>query len=284
MLSSRRPARAQSVPRQGNYPPHDHEYYEVGVVTAGRALHRTREGAEWLERGSVVVIPPREPHAYERAAGFGVINIYYLAEWFLSELGGMRGVDGLVELFFERALFPTGEHGGVKQLRLSDGELRACLADLADLEAEWKARAPQPLFCEAAVLKCMVRMARAVDGAPREGGVSRRPRVVTLAVARIEREVRLGHALKLTEVARAVGVSAPHLCRIFRAGTGVSPGGYFQHLRIQRACRALLSGGETAAEIAHALGYADSAHFNRGFKKIVGMTPCRYRAKFSGAG
>lgn len=280
-LSSRCPARAQSVPIQGNYPPHDHEFYEVGVVTAGRALHRTRDEAEWLERGSVVVIPPREPHAYERTAGFGVINIYYLAEWFLSEPSGLRSAEGLVELFFERALFPQGERGGVRHVRLSEAQLRACLGDLADLEAEWEAAEPQPLFCEAAALKCMVRMARAAEIAPTDGGHAARPRAVTLAVAGIERAVRLGRGLQLEEVARAAGLSAAHLCRVFRAATGMSPGGYFQHLRVQRACRALLAGRETAAEIAHALGYADSAHFNRGFKKIVGMTPCRYRARFS---
>lgn len=282
MLSNRRPARAQSVPRQGNYPPHDHEFYEVGVVTAGRALHRTREGAEWLERGSVVVIPPREPHAYERASGFGVINIYYLAEWFLSEPNGLRSAPGLVELFFDRALFPSGAGGGARRVRLGEAELRACLADLADLEAEWEAEAPQPLFCEAAVLKCMVRMARVADQAPREDGRPARPRAVTVAIASLERAVRLGRGLELAGVAREAGMSAAHLCRVFRAATGTSPGGYFQHLRVQRACRALLAGRETAAEIAHALGYADSAHFNRGFKKIVGMTPCRYRARFSG--
>lgn len=281
-LSSRRPARAQSVPIQGNYPPHDHEFYEVGVVTAGRALHRTRDEAEWLERGSVVVVPPREPHAYERVAGFGVINIYYLAEWFLSEPSGLRSAEGLVELFFERALFPNGARGGARHVRLSEAELRACLGDLADLEAEWESATPQPLFCEASVLKCMVRIARAADHAPRDGGHAPRPRAVTLAVAGIERSVRLGRGLRLNEVARTAGLSAAHLCRIFRAATGMSPGGYFQHLRIQRACRALLAGRETAAEIAHALGYADSAHFNRGFRKIVGTTPCRYRARFSG--
>lgn len=280
-LSSRRPARAQSVPRQGNYPPHDHEFYEVGVATAGRALHRTRDGAEWLERGSVVVVPPREPHAYERAEGFGVINVYYLAEWFLSEPNGLRGAEGVVELFFERALFPDGLRGGAAHVRLTEAELRACLADLADLEAEWACAAPQPLFCEAALLKCMIRVARASGRAPRGDGGAPRPRAVALAVASIERAVRLGLAPRLGEVARAAGMSAAHLCRVFRAATGTSPGAYFQRLRIQRACRALLAGRETAAEIAHGLGYADSAHFNRGFKKIVGLTPCRYRARFS---
>ncbi len=36
----------------------------------------------------------------------------------------------------------------------------------------------------------------------------------------------------------------------------------------------------TATEIAHLLGYADSAHFNRRFKETTGLTPRAYRKKF----
>jgi len=35
-LSSRRPVWAEPVPRQPDYPPHDHEIYEISLVTGGR--------------------------------------------------------------------------------------------------------------------------------------------------------------------------------------------------------------------------------------------------------
>ncbi|MFP3562466.1 AraC family transcriptional regulator, partial [Paraburkholderia sp. SIMBA_049] len=31
------------------------------------------------------------------------------------------------------------------------------------------------------------------------------------------------------------------------------------------------------AELAHALGYFDQAHFTRGFRKLVGKAPAEYR-------
>ncbi len=62
--------------------------------------------------------------------------------------------------------------------------------------------------------------------------------------------------------------------------TGLTAGDYFQRKRIHRACHRLLTTKVTATEIAHLLGYADSAHFNRRFKETTGLTPRAYRKKF----
>lgn len=280
-LSNRRPARAQAVPVQGNYPPHDHEFYEICLVTAGRALHRTAEGDEWLRRGSVVIVAPGQTHAFARTEDFGVVNVYYLAEWFLSELQGLRAVSGLVDLFFARALFPANRPDRVAQFELNEPTLRACLRDLGDLQAEWESERAEPLFCEAALLKCMIRLARAAEGSHEGGDGLRWSRPVARSAGLIESAVRAGAAWDLSALAKGAGVSPPHLCRLFKAETGLSPGAYFQRLRIQRACRALLTSQTTTAEIAHALGYADSPHFNRSFKAITGTTPREYRRRFA---
>lgn len=281
-LSSRRPARAQSVPVQGNYRPHDHEFYEICVVTSGRALHRTTDGASWLERGAVVVVAPGQTHSFERASRFGVVNAYYLAEWFLSELQGLRNVAGLVDLFFARALFPSKERGGVAQFHIGEHELACCLRDLADLQTEWESPDAEPLFCEAALLKSMIRLARVANAARSGPANITWSRSVLRAVSLIERAVRAGQSPALSEIAKSSGVSSAHLCRRFRAETGQSPGTYFQRLRIQRTCRALLTTKDTSAEIAHALCFADSPHFNRSFKAINKLTPRDYRLRFAG--
>jgi AraC family transcriptional activator of pobA len=42
----------------------------------------------------------------------------------------------------------------------------------------------------------------------------------------------------------------------------------------------LLTTEATATEVAHQLGFSDSAHFNRRFKETTGLTPRAYRLKF----
>lgn len=279
-LSNRRPVRAQVVEPQPDYPPHDHEFYEICLVTGGTARHVTVDGETRLGRGAVVVVAPGQVHSFASTRGLSVVNVYYLAEWFVANLQALQGIDRLVPLFFQRALFPSAEKGGVAQLRLTEEELVGCLHDFEELQREAETEDAQVLFMEASFIKCLIRMARAYLRGERGGEAWDWPAPVTRGVEIIERVVRAGGELDIEAVARETGVSFSHFCRQFKAATGLTAGEYFQRRRVHRACHRLLTTEATATEIAHLLGYADSAHFNRRFKETTGLTPRRYREKF----
>ncbi len=280
-LSNRRPVRAEPVPKQPDYPPHDHEFYEISLVVGGRARHVTVDGAEPLARGSVVIMAPGQLHSYVATKGFSVVNVYYIAEWFLANMQALQGIDRLVPLFLQRALFPSAEEGGVVYVNLSEAELADCLHDFEELQREGDAVDGQVLFLEASFLKCLIRLARAYARDERGGFALDWPTAVVRGQALIERAVRSGEIVNMEAVAREVGVSLSHFCRLFKAATGFTAGDYFQRRRIHRACHRLLTTEATATEIAHHLGFADSAHFNRRFKETTGLTPRAYRLKFA---
>ena len=137
------------------------------------------------------------------------------------------------------------------------------------------------LFLEASFLKCLIRLARAYARDEQSGHALDWPAAVVRGLTVIERVVRAGDAPDIEAVAREAGVSFSHFCRLFKATTGLTAGDYFQRRRIHRACHRLLTTEATATEIAHQLGFADSAHFNRRFKETTGLTPRAYRAKFA---
>lgn len=281
-LSNRLPVRAQPVPRQPDYPPHDHEFYEICLIVGGRARHRTVEGDEWLERGSTVVVAPGQLHGFAETKGLSVVNVYYLAEWFLANMQALQGIDRLVPLFFQRALFPSAERGGVAHFKLTEAELAACLHDFDELQQEGALAEVQVLFLEASFFKCLIRLSRAYARGEQRVPDAVPPLSVARGLAAIERVVREGCTLDVAGVAREAGVSFSHFCRLFKEATGLTAGDYFQRRRIHRACHRLLTTQATATEIAHLLGYSDSAHFNRRFKATTGLTPQTYRKKFSG--
>ena len=86
---------------------------------------------------------------------------------------------------------------------------------------------------------------------------------------------RLGEAVRLHELAAAVGLSPCYFLRIFRHATGMPPHAYLNQMRLERA-RILLRAGEPAAQVAAALGFADQSHLIRRFKSTFGVTPGRY--------
>ncbi|HKP38725.1 MAG TPA: AraC family transcriptional regulator [Pyrinomonadaceae bacterium] len=86
--------------------------------------------------------------------------------------------------------------------------------------------------------------------------------------------------LTIAEVATAAGVHPVYLAREFRRFHGCTIGEYIRRLRVERACRQLSSSHESLAAIAAGAGFSDQSHFCRTFKRLVGVTPARYRANF----
>lgn len=87
--------------------------------------------------------------------------------------------------------------------------------------------------------------------------------------------------LTVLDIASAVGVSEPHLGRVFREKLGVSPMRRVNLLRIERAKDLISSSNLQISEIAQLSGFADPYYFSREFKKTAGMTPTEYRKNIS---
>lgn len=87
-------------------------------------------------------------------------------------------------------------------------------------------------------------------------------------------------SLSLEDICGEVSLSASHLIRAFRQAYGLTPHAYQLNCRIE-LCRSRLRAGHTIAEVALAAGFADQAHFQRVFKKLVAATPGQYRRRLS---
>ena len=97
------------------------------------------------------------------------------------------------------------------------------------------------------------------------------------AVLRYIRE-HLHATLTLRDLAAVAHLSPYHFARRFKESTGLSPHRYIIARRIERA-KELLRGEEelTLAQVAARAGFWDQGHFTRHFKRLVGVTPRRFR-------
>lgn len=80
-------------------------------------------------------------------------------------------------------------------------------------------------------------------------------------------------AFSLEDIARAVGVSANGLQRLFHAGHGTSVFNYVRAHRLEQARLAMESEGLTIAQAAHLAGYNSAANFATAFKRQYGFSP-----------
>ncbi len=90
-------------------------------------------------------------------------------------------------------------------------------------------------------------------------------------------EDNLASPLGLEEMAEAVGLSAYHFARGFKAALGQSPHQFTLERRVARARLALEQTDASLAEIALDTGFSDQSHMTTMFRKILGVTPGQIR-------
>lgn len=83
----------------------------------------------------------------------------------------------------------------------------------------------------------------------------------------------------LDQLAALVGLSPKHLCRSFKASTGLSPYQYLLRVRVEAAKRAMRVSADSLTHIALACGFGSSSHFSTTFRKITGLTPKAFRRR-----
>lgn len=89
---------------------------------------------------------------------------------------------------------------------------------------------------------------------------------------------QIPHSPRLEDFADHAGLSVSHFSDLFREQTGHSPMAHFTQLKIRHACRLLDLTDKSVKAIAYENGYRDPYYFSRVFKKIMGLSPKKYRA------
>ncbi len=89
-------------------------------------------------------------------------------------------------------------------------------------------------------------------------------------------QAHLTDAVSLEDIATELGMSRYYFCRLFKISTGISPYQYLIQCRIEQSKYLLLKGQMSTAQVAVEVGFADQSHFNRHFKKFVGVSPRQF--------
>ena len=88
---------------------------------------------------------------------------------------------------------------------------------------------------------------------------------------------RFAEKLSLDEIAEHVSLSKSYLSRIFKEETGESLSSYINKVRIDKAKLMLLDNGCPLVDVASLCGFEDQSYFTKVFKRLVGVSPKRYR-------
>lgn len=97
-------------------------------------------------------------------------------------------------------------------------------------------------------------------------------------------EDNLHRTIRVGEIARLVKLSHSRLCYLFKAEVGLAPTQYLKRARMEKALELLRTSFLNVNEVSAKVGYNDSTHFMREFKKAYGSTPSQHRAGYGSDG
>jgi AraC-like DNA-binding protein len=251
-------ARSIEDGRQVCYAKHSHETFSIGAVTGGRSVYLNRHASEWIGAGVVVMMNPDDVHACNPVADerWSYRMLHVDVEW-LTALQHELGFSGnLAFRAFSQTMTPDPA--------LFDGLNRLC-AVLVDSDTE-------TLRKESAAVTIFSEVQRKLNPAslPDHDASRQLTRAAEFIAENCTR------ALKLDDVCKAAELSASHLIRAFKQRYGMTPHAYLINRRIQYS-RAQLRRGRLIADVALDAGFADQAHLQRTFKRLVAATPGQYR-------
>lgn len=88
---------------------------------------------------------------------------------------------------------------------------------------------------------------------------------------------RLDEKVRMSEVARTLGVTRARLFEQFKRGTGMTPNDYLLRVRVEKARELMANPGKSVTEVAFAAGFSSSQYFSTVFRRYTGHTPGEYR-------
>lgn len=144
-----------------------------------------------------------------------------------------------------------------------------------DRTARWSRTTKRPVRDRAGRIVGTLGMTRVADPAVVASAAP------TAVLGRVLAHVRAHYAEPLDNAALAAvaGRSVRAVERLFQRHLGVTPQHYLRRLRVRLACRDLVHGTASLADVALAHGFYDQSHFVREFRRETGLTPGGYRER-----
>jgi AraC-like DNA-binding protein len=240
-----------------SYDVHTHDTACFALLTRGAIRIRMRGEEITARKGDLYAIEADEPHAgYPlNAAGWQLRTLYADTRHLRSLVGDERRTGSL----------------DIKGPIIRDPTLASMLYAVhycSQIKGPTLLREQQYLNFAARLLERHVSSARRAAGAVAES------RAISVARAFIDESV--DRNVSLTDIAEAAGLPAFRLYRSFEKSTGMTPHAYQRQARVRLAVK-LIRADRPLGEIACATGFADQAHLNRWFRRMLGVTPGAYR-------
>lgn len=262
---------------------HAHNHLQICYVSKGACIHSVTDKQAVVAKGDIFSVPPYLEHSTLpiEDADTELFQIDFMP-YLINE--NMRDISNL-ESFFDFAYIVQFNKQPLQKLNLSAGSqieveqlLRNMRKEFGERQEGWQ------IAVKADLLKLLVVVGREnrmfLEGRQKKQMIQVHRRAFHETLAYLKEHFH--EELSLEAMAVRAAMAPTYFSYTFKMITGKNYIEYLNELRIQNAITLLETSDLNITDISMSSGYNHLSHFNRMFKKYVGITPTLYRKSMSG--
>ncbi|GKX31477.1 AraC family transcriptional regulator [Vallitalea longa] len=263
---------------------HLHDGIEIAYVVEGTGFHRINDQLIEVTKGDLFIINSHTPHefCYNKKVKYSPLIIYnclFKDNFIDDKLNGKNNLSYFRNNYLLKELFPDNHPNEIIRVA-EDGNSN--IEEIFDkMLREYLTGEPgyvQMLRVYIVELLVIIFRLYKYKEEPKNYVDEKNKNIISRVINYIE--INYSCHITLTNMAKTYGYTPDYFSKLFKKTVGISLINYVQKIRIKEACKLLKSPNDyKVIEIANKVGYKDIKFFNYIFKKIVGMTPSKYRKK-----
>lgn len=257
---------------------HFHDFTELVFILKGKGIQVIEEQEYLVSAGDVFVLQGNQKHYFKDPNGLEILNVMYDSAKHKSLISKeIKQLEGYKALFILEPQYRTWHH--------FKNKLHLQRVEMAKLELILNAMVfEQNNKMEGFHLILANRLEELIILLSRH--YSSLEATEARALIRIGKvidhlEKNYPDKIYLDQLAELSHMSTRNFQRIFKKAVGSSPSNYLMQIRLQKSRKFLRETDKSVSEIAIETGFGDGNYFIKCFKKYVGVTPIKFRARYS---
>lgn len=257
---------------------HTHSFFEVIYVANGSCINEISDQGINMKKGDLCILAPGTSHAISVFNDDSIVfNLLIKASTFESAFFGTLRNKDIISSFFSRALYsPTSE----SYLLFPTGDDMIIQSLILEMHSEFNlSLSYSERMLNTLTTKLFITLLRSYEETvivPNPLGNSLDTNIVNI-MNHISNNYK---SITLKDLSVFFNYSERQMSRILKDYIGKSFINIIQDIKTQKACELLRNADISINSIIDIVGYSNTSHFYRVFKKQYNMTPVEYRNKY----
>jgi AraC-like DNA-binding protein len=256
---------------------HSHAFIEIIYVLSGHCSHMIEDTTFAMTAGDICIVTPDVKHAVfvDRDDSI-ILNLLVRRSTFDTAFFGLFSDKDVIADFFIRLLYGNQSNPYIIFRTANNEKIQNLMMDMLSEFEENKEYSSRFMNTYLVLLCLNILRDHEKDAMVLNPDASIQDENIVLILRYIHNNYNV---VTLSGLAKMFNYSEAYFSRLIKEYTGSTFSHIIRNIRIHRAAELLLNPNISIEEIVETVGYSDTSHFYRTFKKYYGMTPIDYRNK-----